>query len=149
VPIRDEGLTGVRAVGHAVEHAFDSPRSGCQDAHTTTSGRCGRASQVRPLPGSATAGLKEDPEAGSIAVGGVEVAKQPVEPSCGERATSDWFGVGLGGAYIGRDERFMRHAIHNKLIPFYKVGRRILFRREDLDAYLASVRVESTDRVSA
>jgi excisionase family DNA binding protein len=45
-------------------------------------------------------------------------------------------------AYLGRNERFMRRVVAQRVIPFYRVGHRILFDIADLDAYLAACRVE-------
>jgi excisionase family DNA binding protein len=44
--------------------------------------------------------------------------------------------------YIGRNVPFMRRLVANRRIPFYKPGYVLRFDTRDLDAYLASCRVE-------
>ncbi|WP_050897244.1 helix-turn-helix domain-containing protein [Patulibacter medicamentivorans] len=46
-------------------------------------------------------------------------------------------------AYLGVTERWMRRAVVERRLPFVKVGRLVRFDVVDLDAYIASQRVES------
>lgn len=45
-------------------------------------------------------------------------------------------------AYVHRTPRYMEYLAQTRRIPHYVVGHRLRFRRSDLDAYLASCRVE-------
>lgn len=47
--------------------------------------------------------------------------------------------------YLGVTERWVRRAIADRRIPFSRVGRLVRFDPRDLDAYLASNRVESKE----
>ena len=50
----------------------------------------------------------------------------------------------LGAAeYLGVTERWIRRAVEERRIPFVKLGRLVRFSVEDLDAYVASRRVEA------
>lgn len=45
--------------------------------------------------------------------------------------------------YIGRDIYFVRRLVHRRAIQYYKIGGRLRFDVADLDAFLATCRVES------
>ena len=45
--------------------------------------------------------------------------------------------------YLGITHRHLRGLIERRLLPFHKVGGANMFDRDDLDAYLASTRVEA------
>ncbi len=46
---------------------------------------------------------------------------------------------------LGVKERWLRRAVEERRIPFYKLGRLVRFASEDLDAYLAAQRVETRE----
>lgn len=45
-------------------------------------------------------------------------------------------------AYLGRNVAFLRRLVARREMPHFKVGRALRFDVRDLDAYLASCRVE-------
>lgn len=45
--------------------------------------------------------------------------------------------------YLGVSERYVRRLVAERRVSYYKVGRLVRFRREDLDALLTSSLVES------
>jgi len=56
-----------------------------------------------------------------------------------------WLNVPEAADYIAVSPRWIRRRITERNLPFayHKIGRHLRFRREDLDAYLASSRVEA------
>ena len=59
-----------------------------------------------------------------------------------ERAFVDKHGA---RAFTGRSIRALDYARSNGDIPFYKCGRKILFKLSDLDRYMERFRVDVTD----
>lgn len=51
-----------------------------------------------------------------------------------------------GGAYLGISQYTVRYLIRTGQLPCYRIGRRIVLDREDLDAFLCEHRVASCDR---
>jgi excisionase family DNA binding protein len=47
-----------------------------------------------------------------------------------------------GAARLGVTPRWMRRQVLNKAIPYYKIGGMIRFDSADLDAYIASARID-------
>lgn len=45
--------------------------------------------------------------------------------------------------YLGVSERYVRRLVAERRVSYYKVGRLVRFRRQDLDALLSSSLVES------
>jgi excisionase family DNA binding protein len=45
---------------------------------------------------------------------------------------------------LGVTERYVRRLVHERRVPFYKVGRLVRFRESDLDRWLETGRVEPT-----
>jgi len=53
--------------------------------------------------------------------------------------------VKSAAAYLGISQSKLYQMVSRREIPFYKVGGKILFKREDLDAYLESCRVGAAE----
>ena len=49
---------------------------------------------------------------------------------------------------LGMSARFVRRLVAQRRIPFHKLGRCVRISRDDLDAFAASTRVETIDRVT-
>jgi excisionase family DNA binding protein len=63
----------------------------------------------------------------------------PVSPS-GKRQLLD---VNQAADYIGRNVAFVRRLVARREVPYFKPGRALRFATDDLDAFLASCRVEA------
>lgn len=48
-------------------------------------------------------------------------------------------------AYLNVEVRWMRRAVFERRLPYYKVGRYLRFRRKDLEEFLLQSRVEPRD----
>ena len=48
--------------------------------------------------------------------------------------------------YLNVEIRWMRRAVFERRLPYYKVGRYVRFRREDLDDLLARGRIDPRDQ---
>lgn len=52
------------------------------------------------------------------------------------------FSVSESADYLGTSVRFIRRLISDRRITFYKLGRHVRLKREDLDAFVQAGRVE-------
>jgi excisionase family DNA binding protein len=61
------------------------------------------------------------------------------------RATqaSPWLRLEEAGAYVGLPAEQLRKLVQARRVPHYRPGRRIMFRRDELDAWMAEHRVET------
>lgn len=50
--------------------------------------------------------------------------------------------IGQAAAYLGVDVRWMRRAVLERRLPYYKLGRHLRFRLEDLEELMRTSRVE-------
>jgi excisionase family DNA binding protein len=49
---------------------------------------------------------------------------------------STFFTVAQLAAYLGFSEKAVRARVYRREIPFIQIGRRIIFKRDDIDAWL-------------
>lgn len=59
---------------------------------------------------------------------------------------SKYLDVKSAGQYLGLSERFVRRLVAERRIAYHKAGARVMFAREDLDAYMAASRIEPITR---
>lgn len=59
-------------------------------------------------------------------------------------AESEWFDFAGAAKHCGITVRHLKRLKGEGRIPFYKPGKPVRFRREDLDAFLEACRVESS-----
>ncbi len=62
--------------------------------------------------------------------------------------TQGFLSVPDTAAFLGISEGTLRKYVFNKSIPYYKVNKRILFSRDDLDKWLATKRVMPLREIS-
>lgn len=55
---------------------------------------------------------------------------------------ADWFDFAGAAAYCGITVRHLKRLKGEGRIPFYKVGKPVRFRRQDLDQFIEACRVE-------
>ncbi len=57
-----------------------------------------------------------------------------------------WLDQNEAADYLRKSPRWVRRAIAERVLPFHRSGRTVVFHVEDLDAYLRGSRVEAVGR---
>lgn len=49
--------------------------------------------------------------------------------------------------YTGFSPNYLYQLVHNRVIPFYKPGRKLFFKQSEIDAWISSSRQKSIDEI--